>query len=161
MRGGDASYGLARCGATSYDWPLIGCSLAPGDANNMFTSHLFSVSLALLAQNGPGDGAFNWLPGLVRGPWFPFIVIGVMFYLLLIRPERRKRAEMNQMLDNLKKNDHVVTVGGVFGVVVNAQKGSEDITIRVDDTNNTRLRILRSAVSRVTSAGQGQDKDAS
>ena len=130
----------------------------------MVTSYLFSVSVALLAQNGRGDGSPNWLPGVVGSAWFrylPFIVIGVMFYLLLIRPERRKRAEMNQMLDNLKKNDHVVTVGGIFGVVVNAQKGTEDITIRVDDSNNTRLRILRSAVSRVTSAGQDQDKDAS
>lgn len=84
------------------------------------------------------------------------IVIGVMFYLLLIRPERQKRAQMNRMLENLKKNDHVVTVGGIYGVVVNAPKGSEDITIRVDD--NTRLRILRSAVARVTSSGQDEDK---
>jgi len=130
----------------------------------MFTSYLFSVSAALLAENGRADGPSNLLPDVVGSAWFrffPFIVIGVMFYLLLIRPERRKRAEVNQMLDNLKKNDHVVTIGGIFGVVVNAQKGSEDITIRVDDSNNTRLRILRSAVSRVTSAGQDQDKDAS
>ena len=122
----------------------------------MLPCQLFSASVALLAENGRGDGASNWLPGLVGSPWFPMIVIGVMFYLLLIRPERQKRAQMNRMLENLKKNDHVVTVGGIYGVVVNAPKGSEDITIRVDD--NTRLRILRSAVARVTSSGQDEDK---
>jgi preprotein translocase subunit YajC len=95
---------------------------------------------------------------LLLGPWFPFIVIGVLFYFLLIRPERRKRGETSQMLDNLKKNDHVVTIGGIYGVVLNAQKGSEDITIRVDDGNNTKLRVLRSAISRVISTGDGDDK---
>jgi preprotein translocase subunit YajC len=52
------------------------------------------------------------------------------------------------MLENLKKNDRVITVGGIYGVVVNVAKGSEDITIRVDDGNNTRLRVVRSAQPR-------------
>lgn len=96
--------------------------------------------------------------GLLLGPWFPFILIGILFYFLLIRPERRKRSEVNQMLDNLKKNDHVVTIGGIYGVVLNAQKGSDDVTIRVDDGNNTKLRVLRTAIARVISAGEGDEK---
>jgi preprotein translocase subunit YajC len=95
---------------------------------------------------------------LLLGPWFPFIVIGVLFYFLLIRPERRKRSETAQMLDNLKKNDHVVTIGGIYGVVLNSQQGSEDVVIRVDEGNNTKLRVLRSAVSRVVSAAEGEEK---
>ena len=96
---------------------------------------------------------------LLLGPWFPFIVIGVLFYFLLIRPERRKRTEVSQMLDNLKKNDHVVTIGGIYGVVINAQKGSEDVTIRVDDGNNTKLRVLRTAISRVVSTARGRREE--
>jgi preprotein translocase subunit YajC len=95
---------------------------------------------------------------MLTGPWLPFIVIGVLFYMMLIRPERRKRAEMSALLENLKKNDHVVTIGGIYGVVVNAPKGSADITLRVDDGNNTKLRVLRSAVSRVVSADDGEEK---
>jgi len=81
----------------------------------------------------------------------PFIVIGILFYFLLIQPERRKRAEMASMLDSLKKNDRVVTIGGIVGVVVNVEKGSDEVVIRVDENNNTRLNVLRSAVSRVLS----------
>jgi preprotein translocase subunit YajC len=43
----------------------------------------------------------------------------------------------------------VVTVGGIIGVVVNTQKGSPEVTLRIDDNNNTRIHVLRSAISRV------------
>jgi len=80
---------------------------------------------------------------------FPFLVIGLLFYFLMIRPEKRKRADVARMQDELKKNDRIVTIGGIMGVVVNTQKDSNEVTIRVDDNNNTRMRILRSAISRV------------
>ena len=112
-------------------------------------------SLPLLAQNKDGGGGF------LGGPFDPLVlmlVIGTLFYLLLIRPERRKRQDTDRMLENLKKNDRVVTVGGIYGVVVNVAKGSEDVTIRVDDGNNTRLRVLRTAVSRVIGTEDGDEK---
>ena len=104
----------------------------------------------LLAQADPGGGLF----GGAFGPILPFLVIGVLFYLLLIRPERRKRQEMDKLLENLKKDDQIVTVGGVWGVVINPSKGTEYITIRVDEDSGTKLRILRSAVSRVVADGK-------
>jgi preprotein translocase subunit YajC len=113
----------------------------------------------LLAQNGEGDPAGGLLQNLLATPIFPFIVIGVLFYFLLIRPDRRKRAQLSEMLDNLKKNDHVVTVGGIHGVVVNASPGSEDVTIRVDEGSNTKLRIQRSAISRVASDEDDEKKE--
>lgn len=88
---------------------------------------------------------------LLGGPWLPFIIIGILFYFLLIQPERRKRAEMSTLLDNLKKNDRVVTIGGIIGVIVNVEKGAEEVVIRVDENNNTRLNVLRSSISRVLS----------
>ena len=110
---------------------------------NVCCSTVAWTSAALLAEGQPqGDGLLQ----LLLGPWFPFIVIGVLFYFLLIRPDRRKRSETAQMLDNLSKNDHVVTIGGIYGVVLNASKGSEDVTIRVDDSNNTKVRVLHSAI---------------
>jgi hypothetical protein len=61
-----------------------------------------SVLLAADAEPAP-TGLFSLL-----GPLFPFLMIAVLFYLLMIRPERRKRAVLAAMLDNLKKNDRVV-----------------------------------------------------
>lgn len=113
-----------------------------------FPSHLTGI---LLAQ-ADGAAAPGW------DMWVPFVIIGLMFYLLLIRPERKKRAEMTKMLNNLKKNDRIITMGGILGVVVNVTPSSEEVTIRVDDSNNTRIRILRSAISRVQSDGESDDK---
>ena len=119
---------------------------------------LAGSSICLFAQGqGPG-GLFDG--GL--GPILPFLVIGMLFYLLLIRPERKKRKEMDSLLDSLNKDDQIVTTGGIWGVVLNASKGSEFITIRVDEGNGTKLRILRSAVSRVLPDGKtDKPKDAS
>ena len=68
---------------------------------------------------------------------------------MLIRPERKKSAEAADMLKTLKKNDHVVTVGGIYGTVVNVQEGSDVVTIRVDENTNAKLRIRRSAISAI------------
>jgi preprotein translocase subunit YajC len=84
-------------------------------------------------------------------------MIGVLFYFMLIRPEKRKQAEVQQMQQGLKKNDRVVTIGGILGVVVNVQQGADEVTLRVDD--NTRIRVLRSAVSRVLSAEKAEKAD--
>jgi preprotein translocase subunit YajC len=111
-----------------------------------------STLASLIAQNEGGGGGF--LGGF--DPLVMMVVIGILFYFLMIRPERRKRQETDRMLESLKKNDRVVTIGGIFGVVVNVAK--DEVTIRVDENNNTRLRILRSAISRVSGADEGEEK---
>ena len=87
----------------------------------------------------------------------PIVIIGILFYFMLIRPEKRKQADVQRMQQELKKNDRVVTIGGIIGVVVNTQQGSEEVTIRVDENTNTRLRVVRSAVSRVLSSDKVED----
>ena len=81
----------------------------------------------------------------------PIVMIGVLFYVLMVLPEKKKRNEIGRMQEGLKKNDRVVTIGGILGVVVNAPSGSDKVTIRVDETNNTRIDVLRSSISRVLS----------
>ena len=88
---------------------------------------------------------------------WPILIIGLLFYLLLVRPEKRRRHEVEQMQDSLKKNDRVVTIGGIIGVVVN-EKGSDRITLRIDESNNTRVDVLKSAVSRVLSEDKPAEK---
>lgn len=89
---------------------------------------------------------------MLGGPILPFVMIGILFWLMIFRPESRKRAELSKMLENIKKNDRVVTIGGIHGTVVNVQKDSDDITLRIDETNNTRIRVLRSAIARIVSS---------
>lgn len=81
----------------------------------------------------------------------PILLIGMLFYVLMILPEKKKRNEIARMQEGLKKNDRVVTIGGILGVVVNAQSGSDKVTLRVDEANNTRIEVLRGSISRVVS----------
>jgi preprotein translocase subunit YajC len=78
--------------------------------------------------------------------WLP---IGLLFYFLLIRPQSKEKAKRTDMISQLKENDRVVTVGGIYGVVTNVHREADEVTIRVDEKNNTRLRVTLGAISRV------------
>ena len=75
----------------------------------------------------------------------PFAMMFLIFYILVFRPQSKARKEHEQMVKGLKKNDEVVTNGGIFGMVVNVKP--ESLTLRVDD--NVRIEIEPSAVARL------------
>jgi preprotein translocase subunit YajC len=102
----------------------------------------------------PGAGGITDM--LFSSYALPLGAMLLLMYFMLLRPEQKKRKEVEQTLGNLKKNDHIVTIGGICGTVVNISPGSTYITIKVDESNNTRLKILRSAVARV---GEVEDQD--
>jgi len=105
------------------------------------------ASLIVLAQAEGGEQGEN-VPFFLQS-WPMLVIVGLMFYFIMILPERRKRTQMKKMLDSLKKNDRVVTIGGIYGVVVNLQKDTAEVTIRVDEGTNSKLRVRRSAISEV------------
>ena len=79
----------------------------------------------------------------------PFVAIFVLFYFLLIRPQRREQARRQEMLSAVKKNDRVITAGGIYGVVTNVHREADEVTIKVDEATNTKLRMTLSSVARV------------
>jgi len=95
------------------------------------------------AQEGAAPGS-GWITILTL--WAPLILI---FYFLLIRPQRREQARREAMIRAVKPNDHVVTAGGIHGVVTNVHSEAGTVTIRVDDNNSTKLKISLSAIARV------------
>lgn len=73
--------------------------------------------------------------------------IGLMFavmYFLMIRPQQKKERELREMVNRLKKNDKVILQGGMFGVV--AQVREKDVIVKIDEKNDVRVRVLKSAV---------------
>ena len=84
----------------------------------------------------------------------PLIVMFLIFYLLVFRPQAKAKREHEKMVKNLKKHDEVVTTGGLFGTVVNVRP--ESITLRIDE--NVRVEVEPSAIIRlVKSKGQGAE----
>jgi preprotein translocase subunit YajC len=79
----------------------------------------------------------------------PFIVIMILFWLLLIRPQRREQTKREEMLKALKPNDRVITIGGIYGVVTNVHLEADMVTIRVDEKNDTKIRVTRGAIARI------------
>lgn len=78
----------------------------------------------------------------------PLIIMFVIFYFLLIRPQQNRQKERNAMLDNLKKGDEIVTLGGIHGTITDIDE--ETIVVRVADS--VKLKFERSAASYVKSA---------
>ena len=78
--------------------------------------------------------------------YLPFILIFVVMYLLLFRGPRKKQQQHKQMVQSLAKNDKVRTIGGIIGTVVDIK--GEEVTLKVDESNNTKIKIAASAISR-------------
>jgi len=95
------------------------------------------------AQNQEGWGG-GLLPMLTL-----FLPLLIVFYLLVMRPQQKEQSKRAAMLSNLKKNDRVVTIGGIYGVVSNVHREADEITIKVDESTNTKLRVTLNAISRV------------
>jgi len=83
-------------------------------------------------------------------PIMMVLLFGV-FYLLVWRPQSKKRkAEQKnreEMLKNLKKNDHVVTIGGIHGIVSTVTE--EEVVLKVDEKSDVRIRMAREAINKV------------
>ena len=100
------------------------------------------------AQQG-GKPAPSLLQWLAANPYLFLVSLFVLFYVIFIAPERRKQAEANAVWTKLKVNDRVVTFGGIFGTIVNIQKNSNEVTLRIDEGTNAKLRVLRNSISHV------------
>ncbi len=94
------------------------------------------------------DGAAPEGPGpLVQ--FFPLILIFVVFYFLLIRPQQQKAKAHRNMLSELKRNDEVVTVGGLYGRIM--ELGENVVTLEL--AQNIRVRVERSKIEAVAEEG--------
>ncbi|MBN2594841.1 MAG: preprotein translocase subunit YajC [Sedimentisphaerales bacterium] len=86
-----------------------------------------------------------------RNPFggYQLIFLAMMFvlmYLILFRGPRKKQQQHKQMVQSLAKNDKVQTIGGIIGTVVDIKE--DEITLKIDESNNTKIKILRSAIGR-------------
>jgi len=78
--------------------------------------------------------------------FLPMIAIFAIFYFLIFLPMQKQKKQTQQMLENLKKGDVVVTTGGLVGTVVDIHADDNTIVIRVKP-DNVKLQLARNAVS--------------
>lgn len=75
----------------------------------------------------------------------PLFLIFIVFYFLLIRPQRAKEKEHGKMLGSLNKNDEIVTQSGIHGTIVNVKE--KTVILRIDD--NVKIEIEKNCVAHV------------
>jgi len=97
-------------------------------------------------------------PGQQTAPiWaqmMPMIILLVVFWVILIRPQMKKQKEHAQMLTTIKRGDKIVTNGGIQGIVLSVS--DKGVSIRSADS---KLDIVKSAVSDITERASGSDSD--
>ena len=98
------------------------------------------------AQAGGGAGGGDFLVQL-----FPLILIFVVFYFLLIRPQQAKVKAQRKMLSGVKRGDRVVTGGGIIGLVT---KVISDNEIQVELAEGVRVRIIKQTITDIVSRGE-------
>lgn len=77
--------------------------------------------------------------------FLPFVLMFLVLYFLLLRPQMKKQKNQQRMIDELEKNDEIVTSGGIHGTILNIK---DDILV-VKIADNVKIEISRAAVSRV------------
>ncbi len=105
--------------------------------------------LALFAQ--AAQTTTQQVPNPIFGnPLLLLILMGAIFYFLIIRPNSREKHRRNEMLAGVKKNDRVITIGGIIGTVASVR--DDEITLKVDESNNTKITFSRASIQRIISA---------
>ena len=95
------------------------------------------------AQAAGAGGNASFITSLV-----PLILVFVIFYFLLIRPQQKRVKEHRAMVENLRRGDQVVTGGGIYGKVTKVREGEE---IEIEIAEGVRVRVARSTITAVTS----------
>ena len=90
---------------------------------------------------------------LIANPLNLMVLALILFWLIVILPQQRtmrtKQQALQKMLDELKKNDRVVTSAGIHGIVVSKSPEAGTVTLRIDDASNAKLTVERATIVRV------------
>ena len=105
---------------------------------------IFGAVAELARQAG---GAQVARPNML-GALLPFVLVFVIFYLLIIMPQRKKQKKHMEMVENLKPGDRIITTGGIYGSIMGVQKDLIELKI----SSNTNIKITKSAVGVIRGA---------
>ena len=109
----------------------------------MFDQSLIVVQL-FAANSKPPAGPLELLI-----TYFPMVLIVVAAWFLLYRPERERMRKQRELLNNIKKNDRVITASGIIGTVSSVDREQDRVVLKVDESSNTKITFTLASVNRV------------
>ncbi len=96
-----------------------------------------------------GDGGGSIFSALV-----PILLVFLIFYFMILRPQKKKQKERESLLSNIQKGDKIVTAGGMHGTVI----GIEEKTVLVQISDDVKVKFERSAISSINRPGEAIGK---
>lgn len=112
----------------------------------------FFADFPLVFAQDAANGNF-WSTVVLLLPIFP------LFYVLFIMPQQQQEKKRKAMIDALKKNDKVLTTGGIYGTVISVDAKNDKVVLRVDDERGVKLAFTRASVGRVLEASTDKSGD--
>ena len=85
----------------------------------------------------------------------PFVLVILIFYFLIIRPEKKRNKEMQEMLNSIQVADEVVTTGGIIGRVLSVK---EDTVLIETGSDRTKIRVVKSAIAKNNTAHEAAEE---
>jgi len=117
-----------------------------------FSEILFAeiISPAMLLAQAAGRGG-NPQPGPLELmiQYLPMVLIVVVAWVLLYKPERERMRQQKELLLSLKKNDRVVTSSGIYGTVANVEREADRVLLKVDDSGNVKITVTLASIAKV------------
>src|SRR5690242_21123410 len=111
---------------------------------------MFFEGIAWAQSTASGAGQASFIDQLLYGPAVPFALLILAFYWFFLRPQTTKAREHRDLLAKLKRNDEVVTAGGLLGRI--NEVGEKIIVLEI--APNVRVRVERSQITALSSYGK-------
>ena len=119
----------------------------------MIENWLFGISSALAEDAGAAaatEEVAEMSPvAAILQMVLPLVLMGLVFYFMLIRPQRKKDKKVKEMLNNLKHGDRVTTIGGIYGTIVNIKDETITLAIGQKGAQPTEMTVARWAIRQV------------
>jgi preprotein translocase subunit YajC len=90
--------------------------------------------------------------------FIPLLLVFVIFYFLIILPQRKRQRAVDAMLDNLKSGDKVVTSGGIYGTIISVRDDKRTVQLKISENPVIRVEIARTAISGMQDAAPEEKK---
>ena len=94
----------------------------------------------------PNNGGQGQRPGGGTFPLWLFAPLMILMVFMLFRAPQKQKQQRKKLEQSLEKNDKVLTIGGIIGTIVDIR--DDEITLKVDESNNTKLKLRRSAIGK-------------
>lgn len=116
----------------------------------ILTTALFLTACPGMPGVPGGDGG-----GSSPLAFLPFVLIFVLFYFLILRPQQKQGKKRNEMLKALKRGDDVITSGGIYGKILNI---SEEEVVTLEVSKGVSIRISRSGITGIQPTAKEEQK---